>query len=192
MFPTHYQLAQRLGFAILLSIASVNAAEPSASPPDAKLRLRATLVLTPEFCATKISKGSWATMKETFEVGKVACADLQPALETVFTTVTVVAATPSDGAQILLIPRFVDAGANVPMTAFSNREMDVFLEWTAKDMSGKTVWIETVQGSAKHHVGNVFTHSKNLKLIVKDSVDDAAAQSANKMSTSPELRKFEQ
>jgi len=76
------------------------------------------------------------------------------------------------------------------MSAFSNREMDVFLEWTVKDMSGKTVWIETVQRSAKHHMGNLFTHKKNLKLIVEDSVKDAAEQSASKMSSSPELRKL--
>jgi hypothetical protein len=41
-------------------------------------------------------------------------------------------------------------------------------------------------------MGNMFTHSKNLKLIVTDSVKDAAEQSASKMSSSPELRKLTQ
>jgi hypothetical protein len=41
-------------------------------------------------------------------------------------------------------------------------------------------------------MGNSFTHNKNLKLIVEDSVRDAAEQSANKMSSSPELRKLTQ
>jgi hypothetical protein len=59
-----------------------------------------------------------------------------------------------------------------------------------KDASGKTVWIETVKGSAKHHSGNAFTYKKNLKLIVNDSMKDAAEQSASAMSSSPELRKL--
>ena len=53
-------------------------------------------------------------------------------------------------------------------------------------------WIETVQGSSRHHMGNVFTHSKNVKLIVRDSIKDAAEQSASKMADSVELRKLTQ
>lgn len=172
-------------------MAFATAGAQTVSPSDTRLALRAALVVTPEFCATKFKKGSWATIKETFEVGKIACAQLEPALERVFSSLTRVTATPSSGdAQVVLMPRFVDVGATTAMGAFSNREMDVFLEWTVKDMSGKTVWIETVQGSSKHHMGNMFTYNKNLKLIVNDSVKDAVEQSASKMSSSPELRKL--
>ena len=183
-------LAVSLVYTLLfLSIAFETAGAQTASPSDTKLALRAALVVTPEFCATKFTKGSWATIKETFPVGKIACAELQPALERVFSSLTSVTAAPSSGdVQVVLVPRFVDVGATTAVTAFSNREMDVFLEWTVKDISGKTVWIETVQGSSKHHMGNVFTHNKNLKLIVMDSVKDAAEQSASRMSSSPELR----
>jgi hypothetical protein len=179
---------------LLISEALVTADAQTVPPPDTKLALKAALVVTPEFCATKFTKGSWATVKETFEVGKIACAELEPALQKVFSSLTSVTVAPSSGnapstdAQVVLTPRFVDVGAGVGVTAFSNREMDVFLEWTVKDASGKTVWIETVQGSSKHHMGNVFTHSKNLKLIVSDSVRDAAQQSAIKMSSAVELR----
>ncbi len=193
MFQSSHFFTMSLVCVPIFSAAFVTAAAQTALLPDAKLPLRVALVATPEFCATKITKGSWATIKETFEVGKIACAELEPALERVFSSVTSVTAPPSSGdTQIVLIPRFVDVGATVPMTAFSNREMDVFLEWTAKDVSGKTVWIETVQGSARHHIGNLFTHNKNLKLIVKDSVKDVAEQSASKMYSSPELRKLTQ
>ena len=59
-----------------------------------------------------------------------------------------------------------------------------------KDSSGKTIWIETVQGSAKRHGGNAFTYNKNKRLIVEESVKDAAEQSAAEMSSAPELRKL--
>ena len=66
------------------------------------------------------------------------------------------------------------------------------MEWTAKDASGKTVWIDTVQGSATHHMGNVFTYTKNRNRIVTDSVKDAVAKAAQKMAASPDLRRVAQ
>jgi len=184
-------LALLIATLLLVAASRTAAAQPA---PDPKLPLKTILVVTPEFCATKLSKGSWATIKESFEVGKIACVELEPALKGTFSTLSVVAAPPATAdlkdTQLILIPRFVDVAATTTMSAFSDREMNVFLEWTAKDAAGKTVWIETVEGTSKHHMGNLFTHSKNLKLIVNDSVKDVAAKSATKMSSSAELRKL--
>ena len=172
---------------------SVTLRAQTKSPADTTLTLKAALVLTPEFCATKTKQGSFASGKETFEIGKVACAELEPALKGVFSSLTRIMAPPSpEGTQVVLLPKFGEVEATKTLGAFSDREMIVLLEWTVKDRSGKTVWIETVQGSAKHHMGNTFTHGKNVKLIVEDSVKDAAEQSASKMSSSPELRKLAQ
>jgi hypothetical protein len=160
---------------------------------DGKLPFKAALVLTPEFCATKIKPKGSAMTKEwgSFDFGKAACVELEPALKDVFSSLTRVAAPPSpEEAQLVLIPRIADVNATTASMAFSNREMVVMLEWTVKDSSGKTVWIETVQGSAKHHMGNVFTFKKNQTLIVTDSMKAAAAESASKMSSSPVLHKL--
>ena len=184
-------LAAPLLCTIIFSAVSVTSRAQTKSPADTTLTLKATLVLTPEFCATKTKKGSFASGKETFEIGKAACAELEPALKGVFYSLTRVAAVPSpEEAQVVLLPRFGEVDATRTLGAFSDREMVVLLEWTVTDRLGKTVWIETVQGSAKHHMGNSFTHNKNLKLIVEDSVRDVAEQSATKMSSSPELRKL--
>jgi hypothetical protein len=161
------------------------------TPTDAKLGLRAALVLTPEFCATKSKKGDWFSGKESFEIGKAACKVLEPALSGTFSHLSrVEAAPPAAEADLVLSPRFVDVGATKALGAFSNRELVVLLEWTAKDAAGKTIWIETVQGSSKHHMGNLFTHGKNVRLIVNDAVKDVAAQSATKMAAAPEFRKL--
>lgn len=173
--------------------ATTDAKPAEIKPAGGKLPLKAALVLTPEFCATKIKpKGSVMTKEwGSFEFGKVACTELEPALKEVFSSLTRVAAPPSpEEAQLILIPRIADVNATTATMAFSNREMVVMLEWTAKDSSGQTVWIETVQGSAKHHMGNMFTFKKNQTLIVTDSMKAAAAESASKMSSSPELRKL--
>ena len=179
--------------AIILSTAFAMAPGQTAPPADKPLALKAVLVLTPEFCATKIKKGTFVSGSETFEVGKAACTELEPALKGVFSSLTRVTVAPApEAGQVVLLPKFGDVDATKTLGAFSDREMIVSLEWTVKDKSGKTVWIETVQGSATHHMGNTITHEKNLKLIVEDSVKNAAEQSAGKMASSPELRKLTQ
>jgi hypothetical protein len=190
---TRHSLLVRVRWCALFLVAIFATAHgQTISPTDAKLPLKAALVLTPEFCAT-ITKDGPFTTKERFEIGKAACTELEPALKAAFPNLArVEAATSSGDAQVVLLPRFVNVDATMGITAFSNREMAVLLEWTVKDMSGNTVWLETVQGSAKHHVGNMFTYKKNCKLIAEDSVKDAAEQSAARMASAPELRKLAQ
>ncbi len=158
-------------------------AENPVPPAPQKLSLTAALVLTPEFCATVNKKGH-----EKFQVGKSACAELEPALKGIFTRLTQVDDPAKAGdAQVVLQPKFADVGATQRAFAFSNRELVVLVEWTARDQSGKAIWIETVQGSASRHIGNAFTYKRNLKHIVEDSVHDMAEQSGAKMSSSPQL-----
>lgn len=190
----HSRFAGFLACLVLLPghVPAMRAQSPPAPAAEAKLPLNAVLVLTPEFCATEFKQGSILTTgRETFAVGKIACTDLEPALKPAFASLTVAPASPTSGdAQLVLIPKFADTHATTSAFAFSNREMDVFIEWAVKDAAGKTVWLQTVQGSSKHHMGNMFTHAHDVKLIVNDSVKDVAAQSAAKMEAAAELRKL--
>jgi hypothetical protein len=163
-------------------------AQNQGPPAPQKLSLAAALVLTPEFCATVSKKGH-----EKFDVGKAACTDLEPVLKGIFASLTRVEDSSKAGdAQVVLEPKFADVGATQPRGgfAFSKRELVVVVEWTARDQSGKAVWIETAQGSAARHGGNAFTYRRNLKHIVEDSVQDMAEQSATKMSSSQQLLKL--
>jgi hypothetical protein len=175
------------------AVCAIQGASAQQTPaPPAKLDLKAALILTPEFCGTKTKKGTFLSGKEQFDVGKAACKELQPALQSAFASIATTQDAGSAGdAQLTLIPKFVDVDATKTVTAFSNREMIVLVEWTIKDKARNTLWIETVQGSAKHHAGNMFTYKKNLNLIVEDSVKDMAEQSAIKMSAARELRKLD-
>lgn len=191
------QSTLRMSASVVLSIALITlptAAKDKPAPPppsEPPMALHTALVLTPEFCDTKTKKGTWGINQEAFPVGKAACKELEPALKAVFTNLTrVQEATATSDAQLVLVPKFVDVSATQAKIAFSNRELVVQVEWTARDRSGKTVWLETVQGSAKHHIGNAFTYGHNVHLIVEDSVKDMAQQSASKMAAAPELRKL--
>ena len=162
-----------------------------AKTPAQPVSLNAALVLTPEFCATKSKKGTWMINQETFPVGKVACQELEPIIKTAFTSLKRVEDSSAAGSsQLVLTPRFVDIGATQKALAFSNRELTVVIEWTARDPSGKTIWIETIEGSAKRHMGNAFTHGSNVKRIVEGSVKDAAEQAVAKLEASPEISKL--
>jgi len=180
--------ASPLRFLLLVSLAvfgmaAAIAAAQSSTSPAPELLLRATLVQSQEFCAARMPRGG------RVEVGKLACVDFEPALRQVFPQLTVVTAVPKESdAQLILVPTFLDLAATTGVTAFSDRKLDVYLQWTAKDASGKTVWVETVQGSASHRAGTLFSYNKNFKLMVSDAVEDLASQSAAKMLASPELR----
>lgn len=177
---------------LVLPASIANAGAQAAPASGATLPLNAVLVLTPDFCATQFKQGSvWTTGRENFNVGKVACTELGPALKPAFANLTVATVPPASGtAQLVLIPKFANAHATTAVIAFSNREMDVLLEWTAKDAAGKTIWLKTVQGSSKHHMGNMFTHGHDVNLIVTDSVKDVADRSAAAIEAAPELRKL--
>ncbi|HET9283244.1 MAG TPA: hypothetical protein VFR24_14915 [Candidatus Angelobacter sp.] len=105
-------------------------------PVNGKLPFKAALVLTPEFCATKIKPKGSAMTKEwgSFDVGKAACTELEPALQGVFSSLTRVDASPKpEEAQLVLIPKISDVNVTTASMAFSNREMVVMLEWTLQD-----------------------------------------------------------
>jgi hypothetical protein len=181
---------------LLLPAATVIANGQTARAPASKLLLKADVVLTAEFCATKSQKGSFISgTRETFAIGEAACHEIERTLKNTFSSVTRLAMEPSPGAtsvEIVLIPKFVDIGATRAVTAFNDRELVVLLEWTARDSMGKPVWIETVQGSAKRASGGLLFSHLQRQRIVKDAVIDLTEASARKMAEAPELRKLVQ
>src|ERR1017187_93630 len=192
-------LAPALLCALALSAAFVTRTRAQTAPSaDTKLALKAALVLTPEFCGSKASQGVfWTTGKETYFIGKVACAEFEPTLKDAFSSLVRIADASSGGdAQVLFLPRLVNVSKTASQFGKATTDMVVSFEWTVKDLSGKTVWIETVQGHAqdsRHRKGiSLEDYGTVLNRIVKEAVKDAAEQSARKMAASPELRKLTQ
>jgi hypothetical protein len=171
-----------------------------AKPADTKLALKAALVLTPEFCADKVTQGSfWTNGKTKLFIGKGACVQFEPILSSVFSSLTRIAdASAAGDAQVVLVPRLVNASIKTGF-GYTYAEVVVLLEWTVKDRSGKTVWLETVEGHAKDTTPEKGANGKYVKgeawvvipnHAVKDAVDDLAQKSASKMAASPELQKL--
>jgi len=181
-----FAVVQLLSWAAVISTASVTAFAQAASPTnpaDMKLPLKAAIVLTPELCTSTTAQGSyWKLGKDTFFTGRVFCPGIEPALKGIFFDLTRIPDASSAGdAQLVLLPKFISVSEKIH---WSTTEVVTQLEWTAKDPSGNTVWVATVEGHAdrKQH--------KQVKDAFRASMNDLFAQSATKMSSSPELRKL--
>jgi hypothetical protein len=158
--------------------------------PQPKLALRAVLVLSPKFCATK--KRQSVAVFDVLFIGKAACAALPAALGEVFSDLRKVDNVPIAGAgagQIILVPKFVDVNATQPLFGSSERNLVVLLEWTVQDTGGKTVWLKTVQGSSRHKLGWVITKNSQ-KALTDTAIGELARSSAVSLSTAPEIRKL--
>jgi hypothetical protein len=189
-----------LQFCLVLSATSLVTYSQDAQGLGYTQSLKAEVVLTPAFCKTSIKKGSFLSSqnapfgKEPFAVGPAACRQIEQALKYVFSNLTRVDRDPAPGttsAQVILVPKFVDISVTWPAgplpPAFSERELVVLLEWTAKNAAGKPVWVETVQGSAKRPVG-IFFGTGERKRIIEDAVKNLLETSTRKMSDATELR----
>src|SRR5436309_1483498 len=105
---------------LVTSAAFVTARGQTTSTADARLSLKAALLLTPEFCATIVKEKFGNGLGETLEVGKAACAELEPALKVAFSGLARVIAAPfPEDAQVVLLPRVVDVRGTQPRV-FSN------------------------------------------------------------------------
>lgn len=191
--------------ALVLSTASQPAASQTtqpaeAKPADTKLALKAALVLTPQFCADKATQGSfWTSGKTKLFIGKVACVQFEPVLSSAFSSLTRIAdASAAGDAQVVLVPRLINASMKTGF-GYTYAEVVVLLEWTVKDRSGKTVWLETVEGHARATTAEKDANGKFIRgeawvvipnHAVDDAVKDLARQSASKMAASPELQKL--
>jgi hypothetical protein len=208
MFPVaRFPFYRTLFWVPVLSTALLTARAQPSAPTDAKLSLNAALVLTSDLCVplAKVRYGGMtydiSAQEMEVRVRHAACAALEGGLREVLANVTRVDAESSLGdAQVALVPRIANVNKTRPANGFKKTELVVILEWKAKDKLGKTVWIETVQSSgkrmcldnAKPRVKHGKTYLGCWDLLAEEVVNDAVAQSASKMSSSPELRKLAQ
>lgn len=177
-----------IGDAILAQ--ALDPSQPNSAP--AKLPLKAEIVLSPQFCATK--KRQSIALKDVLNVGRATCEQLFAALVPVFSDLQRLEKAPNgtSTAQITLIPRFVDMSATQqPLLPSSERKLLIVLEWTVKDSMGNTIWLQTVQGSSEHKAGWAVT-TKGVTAMVDAAVGELAKDSVARILAAPELQKLSQ
>jgi hypothetical protein len=178
-----------LALTILLS-ASLAGQSAAPDAPYAQLSMKAALVLTPKFCDTR--KRQSIAIKDVLRTGEFVCRQLESEFKKVFPDLTIATEASASGTQsakLILIPKFVEYSATQPLLPSSKRELTILLEWTAKDASGKTIWLQTVLGSTAQRTGWVIT-TKHQNALVQAAADDLAKASASKISTAVELKRL--
>ena len=168
-----------------LSILFLAALLVPAQEEPARLPLRARLVLSKKFCATakRQSLGLWDVLRP----GPAACREFESELKAVFSEVTRVEAVPPGERspdEVLLVPRFVEMSATKPLLPTSQRKLTILLEWTVQDPAGRTVWLQTVEGSSQDKLG----WTSYPKKLVEKAVHELATASAAQMAAAPELK----
>ncbi len=164
-------------------------AQPQPAPE--KLSLKAEIVLSPEFCATR--KRQSIALKDVLNVGKAACAQLYDALTPLFLDLKRIERVPTAGyntAQLTLIPKFTDISATQqPFLPSTQRKLVILLEWTIQDSAGHAIWLQSVQGSSEHKAGWMIT-TKGVSAMVDAAISDLAKSSVAKISAAPELQQL--
>jgi hypothetical protein len=179
------------GVVVLVIGSSISAQDSTSATPPPKLALKAEIVLSKEFCATK--KRQSIAINNVLKVGNPTCEQLYAALSPVFLDLQRLEKMPDAGsgaAQMVLVPRFVDINATpAGLLPSSQRELIITVEWTVLDSMGHTIWLQTVEGSSRHKSGWVIT-ARAVGDMVNDAVVDLAKGSVTRISTAPELRKL--
>jgi hypothetical protein len=114
-----------------------------------KVPIRVTLVLTDEFCSTV-----WQhkPTSENWPLGDTLCGYAEEVARGAFTgfvRTPKFKEIPEPETDAILVPKFVDASRAAGMTAWSESEVVLMLEWSAFDQSGKMAWAQTVRGTGR-------------------------------------------
>lgn len=74
------------------------------------------------------------------------------------------------------------------VSAFSESKISLGVEWKLTDISGKVVWVETVNGVGTGKQGNMFTGDDHMEINVKRALQDLFNNSQDAMLSSRLLR----
>lgn len=161
----------------VITLAGTVGAQPPAAP-GGKMAATAIVVLTPIFCTVEVTQRAVGQV-EVFEAGPSLCSVAEEAVRNSFERVIRMETPPAQqdaGSHLILIPRYVEMVAtDTPMGAngartlpsiLENRSLALLVEWTAKDPSGKILWVQAIEGDATKAHG--FNHRKILEMATRD------------------------
>lgn len=162
-------------YATFLLPAAITAQAQDTPAANPRLPFKAVLVLSPQFCATR-------QPYRPRDVGKLLCKELEPALSSVFSSLTNASEIPTTGdrAELVLLPRVISASS-----AGMSEPSTVELEWTVKDKSGRIVLIQTVTGDSERR-------RMGFDKKMEEAVKDVANKTASNMAAAPELARLSQ
>ena len=97
---------------------------------------------------------------------------------------------PQSGVDAILIPKIVSVAHTRPMAAYSDRKLTVIFQWLLKDIKGKTIWVDTIEGEGINNLGTAFSLESNTHERVELLMEDLFKKSYISISSSKEIKNF--
>lgn len=166
----------------------------SLAPEENKLNLRIKLVITDDFRNAKWKKKS---MGETniMPMGENLVHHSIQLVKNVFTHPVVldenVNSEADVGVEYILTPKLIFVKQTFGVTAFSRAKTSISIEWSLTDVSGKTTWVETINGEGIGKAGNIFTGKKHQKNRFKMALQDLFDKTQKAIVSSKLLRNLQ-
>ena len=120
----------------------------------------------------------------TLELGDCLSSNAQALCKSIFKDVTVTHGTETaPDCDLILVPEVVFLDKTQAAFGFQMIEIEIHVQWTLLNDSGKILWIETVKGFGREKMGGPFSFEKNtrkqIRMAMTDMFDNSRAAIVN-------------
>jgi hypothetical protein len=94
---------------------------------------------------------------------------------------------PNETVTAILTPKVAYANRTMGATSFGKSIVDIKVEWTLSDLSGNTIWVDTIDGQSSGSTG--WTSATK---VLKRALEDLLTKSQQAISSAPAIRQYAQ
>jgi hypothetical protein len=163
-------------------------------PEPDKLPLRATLVLSEQFCSRTYKVDQSRSLRTwVYRMGKTLCAHAENVARDSFSEVVVAKEETTSAGQdtdVVVTPRLIAVLVDFPdfpQSIWAEQEVEIILEWTITDRTGKLLWTHTDGGISRLRAGSFLTRARLNRLAMQRAVDEVFRKFRGLIVSSQEL-----
>jgi hypothetical protein len=164
-------------------------------PEHDKIPLRATLVLSEQFCNRTYKVDQSRSLRTwVYRMGKTLCAYAENVARDSFREVVVAQEETTSADQdtdVIVTPRVIAVLVDFPdfpQSLWEEQEVEIILEWTVTDHTGKLLWTHTDGGVSRLRAGSFLTRARLNRTAMQRAVDEVFRKFRDLIIASPELR----
>jgi len=161
------------------------------SPINEKFNLPVGLIITNEYRNAKWEKKTWDDT-QILPMGENLVHHTEQLIKRVFTQSVILDESENfqqnTEVKYFMKPKVVSVEQSFGVAAFSKAKTSVCVEWNLSDISGKTVWVETVRGVGLGKSGNIYNYKGHTRKRFKMALQDLFERTQKAMLSSRLLR----
>lgn len=157
--------------------------------------LRATLVLSEPLCNLTYKADQSRSLRTwVYRMGTTLCTYAENVVRDSFTEVVVIKEEPVSAGQdtdVVVTPRVIAILVDFPdfpQSLWEKQEIEIILEWTITDRTGKLLWTHTDGGVSRLRAGSFLTRARLNRMAMQRAVDEVFRKFRGLIVSSQELR----